>query len=233
MHNDHDRDTHRHDHGHDHNHDHDHSHAHDPHDHRAEPGHVVDDEASSLEAKAIMNALQELLIERHLLTADEVRQQIERMESPGIHLGARIVARAWTDPAFKQRLLADGKSAAAELGITVGEAHLQVVDNTPDRHNVIVCTLCSCYPRSILGQPPSWYYSKHFRARAVNEPRAVLKEFGVELPSSIEVQVHDSNADLRYIVLPMRPAGTDGWNEEQLAALVTRDSLVGCAIPAA
>ncbi len=212
---------------------HAHGHAHDPHDHRGEPGHAKDDTAQSLEAKAILDALQELLVERKLLTAEEVRQQIERMEAPGIHLGARIVARAWTDPAFKKRLLDDGKSACSELGITVGEAHLQVVDNTPDRHNVIVCTLCSCYPRSILGQPPSWYYSKHFRARAVNEPRAVLKEFGVELPTSIEVQVHDSNADLRYIVLPMRPEGTDGWSEEQLAALVTRDSLVGTAIPAA
>lgn len=227
MHTDNDRDHH------DHHHGHDHDHAHDPHDHRGEPGHAKDDTAQSLEAKAILDALQELLVERKLLTAEEVRQQIERMEAPGIHLGARIVARAWTDPAFKQRLLEDGKTAAAELGIVVGEAHLQVVDNTPDRHNVIVCTLCSCYPRSILGQPPSWYYSKHFRARAVNEPRAVLKEFGVELPSSIEVQVHDSNADLRYIVLPMRPAGTDGWSEEQLAALVTRDSLVGTAVPSA
>ena len=230
MHTENDRDHH---HDHDHDHPHDHDHAHDPHDHRAEPGHAKDDTAQSLEAKAILEALQELLIERRLLSAEDVRKQIESMEAPGIHLGARIVARAWTDPAFKSRLLEDGKAACAELGITVGEAHLQVVDNTPDRHNVIVCTLCSCYPRSILGQPPSWYYSKHFRARTVNEPRAVLREFGVELPSSIEVQVHDSNADLRYIVLPMRPTGTEGWSEEQLAALVTRDSLVGTAIPAA
>ena len=106
-----------------------------------------------------------------------------------------------------------------------------MVDNTPDKHNLLVCTLCSCYPRSILGQPPSWYYSKHYRARAVNEPRAVLHEFGVELPDGIELQVHDSNADLRYLVLPMRPAGTEGWSEEQLATLVTRDALVGTAIP--
>ena len=155
------------------------------------------------------------------------------MEAPGIHMGARIVARAWMDQGFKQRLLEDGKAACAELGITVGEAHLQVVENTPGRHNVLVCTLCSCYPRSILGQPPSWYFSKHYRARAVKEPRVVLKEFGVELAPKIEVQVHDSNADLRYIVLPMRPAGTEGWSEEQLAALVTRDALVGTAIPAA
>ena len=229
MHTDNDQDKHTHD----HDHDHGHSHAHDPHDHRAEPGHVTDDNAQALEAKLIIDALQELLVERKLLTAAEVRQQIERMEAPGIHLGARIVARAWTDAAFRKRLLEDGKAACAELGITVGEAHLQVVDNTPDKHNLLVCTLCSCYPRSILGQPPSWYFSKHYRSRAVNEPRAVLKEFGVELPAGIELQVHDSNADLRYLVLPMRPAGTEGWNEEQLAALVTRDSLVGTAVPAA
>lgn len=225
MHNETDRDH--------HHHDHDHAHDHDPHDHRAEPGHVTDDNAQSLEAKAIIDALQELLIERKLLTADEVRKQIERMEAPGIHMGARIVARAWMDPDFRKRLLEDGKAACAELGITVGEAHLQVVENTPDRHNVLVCTLCSCYPRSILGQPPSWYFSKHYRARTVKEPRVVLKEFGVELAPKIEVQVHDSNADLRYIVLPMRPAGTEGWSEEQLAALVTRDAMVGTAIPAA
>lgn len=228
MHSETDRD---HQHGHDHDHGHDHSHAHDPHDHRPEPGHVTDDSEQTLEAKRIIDALQELLVERKLLTPDEVRQQIERMEAPGIHLGARIVARAWTDEGFRKRLLEDGKSACAELGITVGEAHLQVVDNTPEKHNLLVCTLCSCYPRSILGQPPSWYYSKHYRARAVNEPRAVLREFGVELPDSILLQVHDSNADLRYLVLPMRPAGTDGWSEEQLATLITRDAMVGTAIP--
>lgn len=218
---------------HTHAHGHDDGHHHDPHDHRHEPGHVVDDEPAALEAQRMIDALQELLIERHVLTAEEVRQQIERMESPGVHLGARIVARAWTDDGFRQRLLEDGKKAAAELGITVGEAHLQVVDNTPDRHNLLVCTLCSCYPRSVLGQPPSWYMSKHYRARAVNEPRAVLKEFGVALSDDIEVQVHDSNADLRYIVLPLRPEGTEGWSEEQLAGLVTRDALVGTAIPKA
>ena len=211
AHDDHDHATHGHGHG----------DAHDPHDHRHEPGHAVDDPAEALEAQRTIDALQELLIEKHILTADEVHKQIERMEAPGVHLGARA------------RLLADGKKAAAEIGIAVGEAHLQVVDNTPERHNLLVCTLCSCYPRSVLGQPPSWYMSKHYRARAVNEPRAVLREFGVDLPDSIEVQVHDSNADLRYLVLPLRPAGTDGWGEEQLAALVTRDALVGTAIPVA
>jgi len=228
MHSEQDRD---HDHHHGDGHDHAHGHAHDPHDHRHEPGHVTDDDAQALEAKLTIDALQELLIERHILTADEVRKQIERMEAPGIHLGARIVARAWTDEGFRTRLLEDGKAAAAELGIIVGEAHLQVVANAPERHNLLVCTLCSCYPRSVLGQPPSWYMSKHFRARAVNEPRAVLAEFGLDVPDSIEVQVHDSNADLRYLVLPMRPAGTEGWTEEQLATLVTRDAMVGAAIP--
>jgi hypothetical protein len=146
-----------------------------------------------------------------------------------VHLGAKIVARAWVDPGYKARLLDNGKSAAAELDIKVGEAQLIVVENTASVHNLVCCTLCSCYPRSILGQPPSWYISKTYRARAVREPRAVLAEFGLSLPDDVEVRVHDSNADMRYLVLPARPKGSGRMDVEQLAALVTRDCMIGTA----
>jgi nitrile hydratase alpha subunit len=208
-----------------------HPHGHD-HDHGEHNALVVEDEGGNLEAQQMIAALQEILIAKGVLTADEVRKEIERIESPGVHLGARIIARAWTDPDYKARLLHDGKSAASELGIKVGEAQLVVVENTPARHNLICCTLCSCYPRSILGQPPSWYISKAYRARAVCEPRVILAEFGLDVPMDVEVQVHDSNADMRYLVLPIRPKGTEGWDEDKLAALVTRDSMIGTAIVA-
>lgn len=175
-------------------------------------------------------ALRELLIEKGIVTADEVRGMIERLESPGEHLGARLVARAWTDSGFRARLLADGKAACVELGIQATEAQIIVVENMPRMHNMIVCTLCSCYPRSILGQPPAWYVSRNYRSRAVREPRAVLAELGLVLPQEVDVRVHDSTADMRYLVLPMRPAGTEGFSEEQLAQLVTRDSLIGTAL---
>jgi nitrile hydratase len=149
------------------------------------------------------------------------------------HQGARMVARAWTDANYKARLLNDAKSAALELGIPVTEAALVALENTPRLHNLIVCTLCSCYPRSLLGEPPAWYVSKAYRSRAVHEPRKVLDEFGVTIADGTEVRVHDSNADLRYIVLPMRPAGTETLSEQQLADLVTRDCLVGTALPRA
>ncbi len=170
-----------------------------------------------------------LLVARNLLAPEEVTQEIEKLEAPGVHLGARIVARAWTDPDYKARLLANGKSGAAELDIKVGEAQLVVVENTHELHNLVCCTLCSCYPRSILGQPPSWYISKAYRARAVHEPRAVLAEFGLVIPPAVELRVHDSNADMRYLVLPQRPPGTEGWGEEELAQLVTRDCMIGVA----
>lgn len=175
-------------------------------------------------------ALRELLIEKGIVTADEVRGMIERLESPGEHLGARLVARAWTDPGFRARLLADGKAACVELGIQATEAQIIVVENMPRMHNMVVCTLCSCYPRSILGQPPAWYVSRNYRSRAVREPRAVLAELGLVVPQEVDVRVHDSTADMRYLVLPMRPAGTEGFSEEQLAQLVTRDSLIGTAL---
>ena len=173
-------------------------------------------------------AIQALLVEKGILSADEVRRQVEEMDGKGVHNGARIVARAWVDQAFKTRLLADARAAVAELGLDAGTvADLAAVENTEQVHHVIVCTLCSCYPRAILGRPPDWYKSLTYRRRAVRDPRAVLREFGLELPASVEVRVVDSTADLRYMVLPKRPAGTEGMSEAALAALVTRDSLIG------
>ena len=175
------------------------------------------------------HALREELIARGILTADAVRAAIERIEAPGLHLGARIVARAWTDPDFKARILADGMEACREYGIAFVDGRLTVIENTPAVHNVVVCTLCSCYPRNLLGQPPAWYVGKAYRSRTVREPRAVLAEFGTALPDDVTVRVHDSTADLRYMILPLRPAGTDGWTAERLESLVTRDSLIGVA----
>ncbi len=191
---------------------------------------VVEDDAGNALAVRLTAALEALLAAKGLLAPGEVEQEIAKLETPGVDLGARLVARAWIDPAFRARLLADGKSAAAELGLKVGEAQLVVVENTSQVHNLIVCTLCSCYPRSILGQPPTWYISKTYRARAVREPRAVLSEFGLDLPAGTRVQVHDSNADMRYLVLPMQPEGAIGRDELELAAHVTRDMLIGTAL---
>lgn len=208
-----------------HDHEHHHGHAHAPHPARE------DDDVALTPAEAKFLAVKSLLIEKGVLTADEIRKRQELNERATPHQGARMVAKAWVDPVFKARMLEDGKAAAIELGIEVTEAELMVIENTPDCHNLIVCTLCSCYPRSLLGEPPAWYVSKAYRSRAVREPRKVLREFGLHFPDSIEVRVHDSNADLRYIVLPMRPAGTEGLSEAELAALVSRDCLVGTALP--
>jgi nitrile hydratase len=174
-------------------------------------------------------AVEELLILKGVVTAADVDRQVEAMASRGPERGARLVARAWVDPAFKARALADGAAAAEELGLEVGPLRLIVVENTPEVHNVIVCTLCSCYPRMLLGIPPEWYKSRAYRSRVVREPRAVLAEFGTQIPAGVRIRVHDSTADMRYAVLPMRPAGTEGWSEERLAGLVTRDSLIGVA----
>jgi nitrile hydratase alpha subunit len=176
-------------------------------------------------------AVRELLIDKGVLTADEVRRQIEEMDGRNAGLGARMVARAWLDPAYKQRMLTNGNAAAEEVGLEHGAYKLVVVENTPQVHNVIVCTLCSCYPRWLLGLPPDWYKSGNYRSRVVREPRAVLREFGLDLPDHVTVRVHDSNADMRYLVLPSRPSGTEGWSEERLAALATRDSMIGVAVP--
>lgn len=199
------------------------------HDHDEHVPLVAEDDAGNLEGQQIVDALQALLIRKGLISAGEITLEIQNIESPGTHLGAKIVARAWTDDGYRQRLLANGKDGAAELGIKVGEAQLEVVENTPDVHNLVVCTLCSCYPRSILGQPPSWYISKAYRARAVREPAAILEEFGLALPPNKRIRLHDSNADLRFLVLPERPKGTESLSEEQLEALVTRDSMIGVA----
>ena len=166
-----------------------------------------------------------------MFTAEDLRRQIDLMDSRSPSQGARMVARAWVDPAFKQRLLEDGKAACAEMGIDIEADRLIAVENTPEVHNVIVCTLCSCYPRALLGMPPTWYKSRNYRSRVVFEPRAVLKEFGTELPDNVTVRVHDSNADMRYVVIPMRPPQTEGWSEEQLADILTRDTLVGVTVP--
>ncbi len=174
-------------------------------------------------------AVEELLILKGIVTAAEVDHQVEAMASRSPERGARMVARAWVDAAYRARALADGSAAAAELGLEIGPLRLIVVENTPAIHNVIVCTLCSCYPRMLLGIPPEWYKSRAYRSRVVRDPRAVLAEFGTQLPAETRIRVHDSTADMRYMVLPMRPAGTDGWGEERLAALVTRDSLIGVA----
>ena len=175
-------------------------------------------------------ALKELLIEKEILTGEEIREAIEGRDAITPALGAKVVARAWVDPAYKERLLKKGSEAVKELGIEPGALNLSVVENTPGTHNVIVCTLCSCYPRNVLGLPPSWYKSREYRSRVVREPRAVLAEFGTLLSDDVEVVVHDSTADLRYLVLPMRPKGTENLNEDELAALISRDCMIGVSV---
>jgi nitrile hydratase len=178
-------------------------------------------------------ALESLLIEKGLITAEAVDAIISQYEQDiGPLNGARVVARAWSDPEFKQRLLADGSSAITELGLPEG-VPLNVVENTPTDHNMVVCTLCSCYPWAVLGLPPTWYKDFAYRSRAVIEPRAVLREFGLELDASVTVHVWDSSAEERYMVLPERPADTEGMSEDELAALVTRDAMIGVATVAA
>jgi len=225
-----------HDHDHDHgHHHHDHSHDHD-HDHAA----VVQPHAPPAKDEKIHSyhqvlglALKELLIEKGVFTPDEIRKAIEWRDSITPAMGAKIVARAWSDSAYKKRLLANGTAAVKEFDHDMGALHLVVVENTPQVHNMIVCTLCSCYPRAILGLPPPWYKSREYRSRAVREPRKVLREFGTVLPENVEVRVHDSTADMRYLVLPMRPPGTEKLSEAELAELVTRDSMVGVSLPEA
>ena len=176
-------------------------------------------------------AVRELLIEKGVFGADDVRAAIETMDARSPAKGAEVVARAWTDPAFRTALLEDGTAACAQLGIDIGPTRLIVVENTATVHNVIVCTLCSCYPRNLLGLPPDWYKAKAYRSRVVREPRTVLREFGTVIPDDMTVRVHDSTADMRYIVVPRRPDGTEGWERERLAALVTRDCMIGVTVP--
>lgn len=180
-----------------------------------------------------VKALEALLVEKGLVdpaALDAIVEQYEYFVGP--RLGARVVARAWLDADFRVRLLNDANAAIAELGIPSGPEgeHLMVIENTPDAHNLIVCTLCSCYPWPVLGLPPAWYKSFAYRSRAVSDPRGVLREFGVEIAPGVEIRVWDSSAELRYMVLPIRPAGTENLNEEQLAALVTRDAMIGTGV---
>jgi nitrile hydratase subunit alpha len=176
-------------------------------------------------------SLRELLMEKGVLSEAEIEREVETMRSRGYERGSRVVARAWVDLEFRKRLLENGTRACEELGLEIPALKLLVVENTPDTHNAIVCTLCSCYPRVLLGIPPDWYKSRNYRSRMVREPREVLREFGLVLPEEIQIRIHDSSADMRYMVLPMRPAGTEGWSEERLAALVNRDCLLGVAVP--
>lgn len=195
-----------------------HDHSHDPIEMADVPGYY----------EVMETAIRELLIDKGLITANDIRRQIEVLDSRTPAVGAQVVARAWTDLAFKERLLADGRAGCEELGITFyDDTQLIVLENTERVHNLIVCTLCSCYPRPVLGLPPDWYKLKPYRARAVSEPRKVLAEFGTVIRDDVEIRVSDSTAVVRYLVLPRRPAGTEGWSTDALAAIVTRDAMIG------
>ena len=202
---------------------HDHDHPHAPITNGDEPA-----------AAGRVRVLVELLVERDVIRREDVRRRIDWLVSRSPADGARLVARAWADPQFKERLLADARAAALELGLDAGPSPVVVaVENTEAVHHMVVCTLCSCYPKALLGPPPDWYKSTTYRSRAVSDPRGVLGEFGVELEDDVEVHVLDSTADIRYLVIPRRPAGSETMSEEELAALVTRDSMIGVADPAA
>jgi nitrile hydratase len=200
-------------------------HDHDDHDHAPDGG------SRFSEVELRVRALESLLVDKGLVDPAALDALIDTYETKvGPRNGARVVARAWVDPAYKARLLADASAAIAELGYTGRQGEdMVVLENTPTVHNMVVCTLCSCYPWPVLGLPPVWYKSAPYRARAVIDPRGVLREFGLALPDDVEVRVWDSTAELRYLVLPERPPGTEGWSEEELAALVTRDAMIGVA----
>ncbi len=196
----------------------------------AHPGGTPDIELSYRAKRSL--AMQELLVEKGLIAPDDIQRSIDSALARSPSDGARVVARAWVDPAFKQRLLENALSAIAELGYDfVADTGLVALENTDELHHVVVCTLCSCYPGALLGPPPDWYKSLAYRSRVVIEPRAVLSEFGLELESDTGVRVIDSTAEIRYLVLPRRPAGTEGMTEEQLAELVTRNSMIGVGLP--
>jgi len=212
---------------HDHGHDHGHGHGHGdewPYPHPKQPD--IED-GPLTHHMAMAEAVAELLIDKGIFSADEMRRMLEVIDSKSPAEGGRMVARAWLDPDFKARMLEDVNAAAAELDIDAGAIPIRAVENTGEIHHVIVCTLCSCYPRLLIGLPPDWYKSRAYRSRAIHEPRAVLAEFGTVIPDDVEVRVHDSTADLRYLVLPQRPEGTEGMDENELSALVTRDSMIG------
>ena len=203
--------------------------THDEHDHDHAPIGPGDEPPAAARARA----LEELLVSKGVITREDVRRGIDWLVSRTPADGARLVARAWVDPEFRARLLADARAAALELGLDPGEAPVVVaLENTETVHHLVVCTLCSCYPKALLGPPPDWYKSLPYRSRAVTDPRGVLAEFGLELDEGVEVRVVDSTADIRYLVVPRRPPGAEGMGEDELAALVSRDSMIGVAQPA-
>ncbi len=205
---------------HDHDHDHDHSHA---------P--IEDGEGPSGPFQRLERAVRELLIEKGVLTAEQISRQIENQEGRTPELGAGVIAKAWTDPTFHAELKHDARAAVAKLGITIPDApELIALEKEEGLHHVVACTLCSCYPRMLLGVPPAWYKSQAYRARVVRDPRGVLAEFGLVLPDETRIRVVDSTADLRYLVIPLRPPGTEGWDAARLASLVTRDSMIGTGV---
>lgn len=202
-----------------------------PHDHDHAP--IQESDTPPSDEQILEIALRELLIEKGVITAEDVNRQIDAVDSRDPAVGARVVARAWVDETFRRRLIDEPlRSIQDEFGLDMSTPlELVVLENTPQLHNVVVCTLCSCYPRMLLGIPPAWYKAVEYRARVVRDPRSVLAEFGLRLPPDKEIRVSDSTADLRYLVLPERPAGTEGWSETRLAAIVTRDCMIGTAVP--
>ncbi len=203
------------------------SNGHGDHDHDDHPGMAHDEELGYYALRA--RAMEALLVEKGVCSPTEIQDMVDRVEARSPSDGARVVAHAWADPEYKALLLSDPEAALAGLGYRLPETtpKLDVVENTENVHNLVVCTLCSCYPRALLGRPPDWYKSLSYRSRAVIDPRGVMREFGLDVPADVEVRVLDSTADLRYLVLPRRPEGTEGMSEEQLAELVTRDSMIG------
>ena len=206
---------------------------HDHHDHLSPSGHPyrADDDTDLTYWQTMEIAVRELLVEKGITTAAEINEQIDLMDARNPANGAQVVARFWSDPEFAKTMLADGSKATREMGFDIGPMKLIALENTASLHNIVVCTLCSCYPRNLLGFPPDWYKSRAYRSRTVREPCKVLSEFGVNLPETTEVRVHDSTADMRYIVIPVRPKGTEGWSVEKLAEIVTRDSMIGTGLP--
>lgn len=202
-----------------------------PHDHLSPSGHPyrADDDQPLSYWQTMEIAVRELLVEKGHVTPLEIQSQIDAMDARTPANGAAVVAKAWVDPDFKALLLKDAAAAARQMNFDIGPLHLIAVENTQDVHNVIVCTLCSCYPRNLLGLPPDWYKSRAYRSRTVKEPRKVLLEFGLNVPDTVKIRVHDSTADMRYIVVPQRPTGSENLSEADLANLVTRDSMIGVA----
>ncbi|SLN59210.1 nitrile hydratase subunit alpha [Pseudooctadecabacter jejudonensis] len=205
---------------------------HDHHDSLSPSGHPyrADDDTPLSYWQTMEIAVRELLVEKGITSPEEIASQINTMDARSPANGAQVVARAWTDPDFHAALMQDASAATRDMGFDIGPLKLIAVENTAHEHNIIVCTLCSCYPRNLLGLPPDWYKSRAYRSRTVRDPRGVLAEFGVTLPDTTRVRVHDSTADMRYIVIPARPSGTDGMSVDELAKLVTRDSMIGTGV---